>query len=197
MRRLCRASARGVQAGAAAALTLVFAGLGTTRPAIAAALVSATLLMDGARHVHRAGRSGVGAESEACVRQALEPLRAEGWRIEHGLPWPGVGDIDHVVRAPDGAWFAIETKTRRYSHRQLKRTAATARWVGRRHRGGAAAVLCVVRERRRPAIEHDVLVISLGDLRAMLRALAEPSGGRRAGSHVRRRAFGGRAVARW
>ena len=53
-----------------------------------------------------------GARSEDDVQRALAPLRAEGWRLRHSLPWQGGGDIDSVAIAPTGIAVAIETKTR-------------------------------------------------------------------------------------
>jgi hypothetical protein len=198
LRRLRRASVRGPQSAAALGGAVFLAGEGAMEVAVAVGLVGVALLVDGAQALRGATRSGIGADSEARVRRALDALRAEDWRVEHGVSWPGGGDIDHVAESPGGARFAIETKTRRYSRAQLERTAATARWLGRRRRGArVVAVLCVVRDGRRPAVEHGVVVVSLGDLPHMLRALAVSRGGRRAGSHVRRRASVGRAVARW
>jgi len=199
LRRLRRALARGVQATAVIALMLTFADLGALVPAVAAGIAGVGLLLDGVHGLRLSARSSIGAASEAQVRRALKPLRAEGWRVEHGVLWPGGGDIDHVARSPAGVWFAIETKTRRYSCRQLERTAATARWLARRGRGGggAVAVLCVTRGRRRPVIEHGVLVVSLAELPVVLRELAASRASRRAGSRLTPRAFGGRAAVRW
>ena len=104
--------------------------------------------------------------------------------MRHGVSWPCGGDIDHVVRTPDGYGFAIETKTLRYDRGQLQRTEATARWLARRSRRyprGVVPVLCVVRARRAPVIEHGVLVVSIDGLLAALRAVVEcPTSGREA-----------------
>ena len=59
-------------------------------------------------------RSRVGARSEDEVRRALARLVEHGWRLRHGLRWQGAEDIDSVALAPNGAGFAIETKTRMY-----------------------------------------------------------------------------------
>jgi hypothetical protein len=64
-----------------------------------------------ARHwLSLAKRSRVGARSEDEVRRALAPLRAEGWRLRHSLPWRGRGDIDSLAIAPTGVAFVVETK---------------------------------------------------------------------------------------
>jgi len=182
-----------VLAGAAVA-----ADAGALALAIVAGIVGAGLLGDGLLAFRRAGRSRVGAVSEARVRRALGTLRAEGWRVAHGVSWRGRGDIDHVICSPNGLGFAIETKTRRYSPAQLERTAATARWLGHRRRRfprGVLPVLCVVYDRRAPVVEHAVRIVSLDCLLDALRAAAvecPTSGGKR---RVRRRAFGPRRSA--
>ena len=64
-----------------------------------------------ARHwLSLAERSRVGARSEDEVRRALAPLRADGWRLRHSLPWRGRGDIDSLAIAPTGVAFVVETK---------------------------------------------------------------------------------------
>jgi hypothetical protein len=70
--------------------------------------------------------------------------------VWNGVCWPGGGDIDHLVRSPDGLGFAIETKTLTFSQEHLRRTEATARRAGQRRRRyphGVIPVLCVVRAR--------------------------------------------------
>jgi Nuclease-related domain len=113
LQRLRRAAARGAEAAAALVGAIVLARADAALPALAATVLGAVLLADGAHTLRLAGRSRVGAVSEARVRAALEPLRAEGWAVRQGVSWPGGGDIDHVVRSPTGTGFAIETKTRR------------------------------------------------------------------------------------
>jgi len=81
------------------------------------ALLVAIAIMLGLRARHwlsLAARSRVGASSEDGVRRALARLVEHGWRLRHGLRWQGAGDIDSVALAPNGAGFAIETKTRVY-----------------------------------------------------------------------------------
>jgi Nuclease-related domain len=105
-----------------------------------------------ARHwLARARRSRVGARSEDAVQRALAPLRAQGWRLGHSLPWPGGGDIDSVAIAPSRVAVAIETKTRSYDGRHLAHVHEQAAWLARRRRRrcrrGALAVLCLLRLR--------------------------------------------------
>ena len=89
-------------------LALLAATLGAVPVAVGLLLV-AVALGGSARHWARlAGRSRVGARSEDQVQRALAPLRAEGWRLRHSLPWQGHGDIDSVAISLTGIAFAIE-----------------------------------------------------------------------------------------
>src|SRR4051794_15282823 len=75
-------------AAAAAALTAGTGSLGLVLLA-AAALCGWRARTDCAA----ARRNRIGAESEERVARALGELKAEGWRIRHGVEWPGRGDI--------------------------------------------------------------------------------------------------------
>jgi hypothetical protein len=130
-----------------------------------------------ARHwLALAGRSRVGARAEDDVQRALAPLRAEGWRLRHSLPWQGRGDIDSVAIAPSGIAIAIETKTSTYDRRHLARVGEQAAWLARRRRrwarSGALAVMCLVRARGVERVEDDVLVVSIDRLTYVLRLTA-------------------------
>jgi Nuclease-related domain len=115
-------------------------------------------------------------ESEALVRRALEPLKRHGWRVRHSLDWLGPGDLDHVVRAPTGIGFVIETKTLRFNGEHELRTIRAARWLAgqrRRYPCGVRPVLCVTRGRR---VEHSddwLLIVSLDRLIHVLETTAE------------------------
>jgi hypothetical protein len=128
------------------------------------------------RWLSLAGRSRVGAHSEDEVQGMLSPLRAEGWRLRHSLPWQGQGDIDSVAIAPTGIAVAIETKTRTYERRHLARVHDQAAWLARRRRrwarSGALGVICLVRARGVERVEHDVLVVSVDRLIDVLRVAA-------------------------
>ncbi len=57
----------------------------------------------------------LGYFGERLVAEQLEPLKTEGWRIFHDVPFANNGtpfNIDHIAVGPGGV-FAIETKTRR------------------------------------------------------------------------------------
>ena len=200
LRRRLYATVRAIEAAAALAAALMLMAADVAPLAAVLCLAGVTLLIDGAGAAREARRSSVGADSEARVRRELARLRREGWHVRHGVSWPCGGDVDHVVRTPDGFGFAIETKTRRYDRGQLERTAATARWLARRRRRyprGVVPVLCVVRARRAPVIEHGVLVVSIDGLVSVLSAEHELGTQPPRRSLVTRRAFGGRAAARW
>src|SRR3954452_16614700 len=111
LRRLMRAVMLAAAAMIASIAAVLVASAGYADIAFslgAAALVFGLLSR---RALRLADRSRVGAESEAQVRRALEPLTREGWRVQHAVDWPGRGDLDHVVRSPAGIGFVIETKT--------------------------------------------------------------------------------------
>ena len=139
-------------------------------------MVFAVGLSCAARRSRRlAERWDVGADSEQAVRLALNKLAGSGWMVRNGVLWPGGGDVDHLVRSPNGVGFAIETKTWTYSQEHLRRTAATARWAARRRRRyphGVVPVLCVVRAHRVESRRGDVVVVSLDRLLAVLERLA-------------------------
>jgi hypothetical protein len=143
-----------------------------------------------------AARWRVGADSERAVRLALKGLAREGWVVRNGVRWPGGGDVDHLVRSPDGLGFAVETKTLTFSQSHLWRTDATARWAGRRRRRypcGVIPVLCVVRARRVEGRCDGVVVVSLDRLLPVLERLAVSTRhvGGRVPSPVRSAAPGG------
>ena len=172
LRRLAHAGTRTVQTGVA--LTTAAFYFQSGEPALAAALgaVAVALALSARRALRLAARSRVGAESEARVRRALEPLTREGWQVRNAVDWPGGGDLDHIVRSPSGMGFVIETKTWRYTRDQVVRTAKTARWLARRRRQypcGVRPVICLSRARGVERSEHGALVVSLDRLIPVLR----------------------------
>ena len=139
----------------------------------AAALVLAVMLDLRARHwLSMAARSGIGARSEDEVQRVLDPVRREGWRVRHSVSWRGRGDVDSVVVAPGGVAFAIETKTRSYDERHLRRVREQAVWLARRRRiRTVVPVLCIVRAAGVERCENGVLVVSVDRLVAVLWAV--------------------------
>lgn len=163
-----------------AALTaaVLVAGAGEEVLAFGLALVSGVCALASHRALRLAARSRVGAESEAQVRRALAPLKRDGWQVRHALDSRGGGDLDHVVRAPAGVGFVIETKTLRYTRAHRGRTATAAHRLARRHRRyprGVRPVICLTRARGVDRIEGGVLVVSLDRLMVVLRQGLEPT----------------------
>jgi hypothetical protein len=178
LRRLRRAASYGVLAAAALTLAVLAAVAGDLVLSLGLMLFSGLFALASRRVARLAGRSRVGAESEAQVRRALEQLAHEGWRVRHAIYWPGGGDVDHVVRSPLGIGFAIETKTLRWSHAHLARTRHAARWLARRRRlypRGVVPVLCVARARHLDYVDGNVQIVSLDRLVPLLRAAADPT----------------------
>jgi hypothetical protein len=171
-RRLRAAAIRAVLAALVLGLAAVAASAGHAAFATALGVVAAALALASRRSIRLAARSRVGAASEALVRRALVSLEHEGWRVRHSLDWPGRGDLDHVVRAPWGIGFLVETKTLRYERTHVVRAAAAARWLSRRrwrYPGGVRPVICIARARHVERVEGDVIVLSLDRLVAVLR----------------------------
>ena len=175
-RRLSRAGKVGIEAAGTALLALWAASVGAALVAVCLLIVAATLGLRARHRLSLARRSRVGARSEDEVQRALAPLRAEGWRLRHSLPWPGRGDIDSVAISPTGIAVAIETKTRSYDARHRARVREEAAWLARRRRSwarnGAVAVMCLVHARGVERVEDDVLVVSIDRLAYVLRLAA-------------------------
>jgi hypothetical protein len=106
-RRVRRAAVSAVAGLAAGAVAVLTAGSGDLAVAGVLLLIMVGLLIYAGQWSRLAGRSRVGACSEAEVRRVLAPLRAEGWRLRHSLAWRGGGDIDSLAIGPMGVAFAI------------------------------------------------------------------------------------------
>jgi hypothetical protein len=178
-RRVRRAAMGGAASLAAGAFAVLAAGNGELAGAGALLLIVVGLLIDARHWLRLAGRSRVGARSEGKVRRVPAPLRAEGWRLRHSLPYRRRGDIDSVAIAPTGVVFVIETKTRAFDARHLAGVREMSAWLHRRRRRwcrrGALAVVCVVRARGLERVEDGVLIVSLDRLVAALRVAAGTS----------------------
>jgi hypothetical protein len=175
LRRLICAGRRAI--GGAMALAAAALLVRAHQPALAhvLGLVAIALGLWSCHALRLAARSRVGAESEAQVRGALEPLKLNGWRVEHAVNWPRGGDLDHIVRAPSGIGFVIETKTRRYTRAHLRRTADAARRLARKRRRyprGVRPVICLTRAARVARVEGTVLIVSADVLMPTLRGAA-------------------------
>jgi Nuclease-related domain len=176
LRRLLTAGVRGIAAAVVAAIAVWIAVVGYGLPALVLAVGAGALAFEAWRDLEISRRNRVGADSEAEVRRALQPLARDGWSVRHGVRVRRGGDLDHVLRAPSGVGFVIETKTARYTFAHAKRTVDAARRVGRRRRrypGGVIPVLCIARARHVERLEFDALVVvSLDRLLPALHAAA-------------------------
>jgi hypothetical protein len=175
IRRLRRAVRRAAQGVVALAAALVLGQWGSWSAAAVTSIAGAGALLASLRALRLAGRSRVGANSEAQVRRVLADLVRDGWQARHAVDWTPGGDLDHVVRAPSGIGFVVETKTSRYVRAHVDRTVAAARWLARRRRRyplGVVPVVCVTRARWVERVEHGALIVSLDRLLPALRASA-------------------------
>lgn len=92
---------------------LKLAMLGITVVAFLAAFIFAARLY--ARRTMQSFNRYLGYFGERIVAEHLEPLKGQGWRILHDVPFQNNGtnfNLDHIAIGPQGV-FAIETKTRR------------------------------------------------------------------------------------
>jgi hypothetical protein len=171
-RRLRQAGKRALGAVGLLVAAIAIAAAGAQISALVV-LVAAGGLALASRHALRlAGRSRIGADSEADVRRLLQALTNDGWSVRHAIDWAGSGDLDHVARTPSGLGFVIETKTRTFSAAHVERTVRAARWLGlrrRRYPAGVVAVICVTRPAGVERVEAGVLFVSLDRLVPTLR----------------------------
>jgi Nuclease-related domain len=111
-----------------------------------------------------------GSRAEEEVGRRLEELRAEGWEVVHNLKKDFGGNVDHFVRGERGA-YAIETKSGRFSHRDLPQAIGNAVWVKQKFgERWVTAVLCITGDHSLPPREEGYAwVLSLDDVQAWLR----------------------------
>jgi hypothetical protein len=124
-----------------------------------------------AREIVRRGEESnrwlAGGEAEAEVGRELEPLRTAGWSVMHDVLLERGGNVDHVVWGPKGA-FAIETKSGKFSRRDLNQAAMNAALVKQKLRARwVNAVLCVA-EGEPPHRRGVVWVVPRDELRSWL-----------------------------
>lgn len=88
-------------------------GLALTVAGFAAAFYFAARLLAG--RLRQSADRYLGYFGERIVAEHLEPLKGQGWRVLHDVPFQNNGtkfNLDHITIGPQGV-FAIETKTRR------------------------------------------------------------------------------------
>lgn len=141
-----------------------FLALGTGQAVLAVVAFPAgcALIIAYTSAANRAARYRIGADSEQLVRDTLDRLCPHGYTITHGACWHGGGDIDHLVRTPDGLGFCIETKTLSFDQAHLERLRRQADWASRRrtYPRGVLPVICVARQRNSQALAAGVLIVS-------------------------------------
>jgi hypothetical protein len=105
VRRVMRAAK--LAAGAMIALigAVVLASAGHPALALSLGAAAAVLGLLSRRALRLARRSGVGADSEAEVRRALEQLARQGWRVAHAVDWPRRGGPGSRAALPVGDGF--------------------------------------------------------------------------------------------
>lgn len=147
-----------------AAFIAAFIALGTGRALAAAVAFPAGCVLVAAYTgaADRAARNRIGADSEQLVRGTLNRLRPHGYTITHGVPWRAGGDIDHLVRTPDGLGLCIETKTRTFDHTHLERLRRQADSAarGRQFPRGVLPVLCVASEHDLQLLHDGIMIVS-------------------------------------
>src|SRR4051794_1973499 len=83
--RLMTAASRAAGATVALVAAMLAAAASQAVLGLLLALLSGVLVLMCRRALRLAGRSRVGAESEAQVQRALKPLTREGWRVAHAV----------------------------------------------------------------------------------------------------------------
>lgn len=85
-----------------------------------------------------------GGDAELRVSGVLGNLPADWICEDNWLRADGKGNVDHIVRRPDGEWFAIETKNGRYRHTAASQAVGCAVAVQKaRHLRWVTPVVCV------------------------------------------------------
>jgi Nuclease-related domain len=141
-----------------------FVALGTGRAVLAVVAFPAgcALITAYTSAANRAARHRIGADSEQLVHDTLDRLRPHGYTITHGSRWHGGGDIDHLVRTPDGLGFCIETKTLTFDQAHLERLRRQADWAAERraYPRGVLPIMGLAREHHRQLLADGVLILS-------------------------------------
>lgn len=74
-------------------------------------IVSGLSVLVGNHYWKRANQAAQGARAEETVGATLNQLRAYHWTIEHDIPVPRWGNVDHLAISPSGKYFCIDTKS--------------------------------------------------------------------------------------
>jgi hypothetical protein len=93
-----------------------------------------------------------GGDGERRVGRRLQRLERTGWLVAHDVRKPAGGNVDHLLAAPSGALFTIETKLNRFDRADLAQARRHADWAQRKFRLAATPLLCVANGKGRPRI---------------------------------------------
>src|SRR5688500_12796366 len=104
-----------------------------------------------------------GRNGEAVVGEALEELRWERYIVLHDVPFPGQGNIDHLVSGPNGVYL-VETKFGSYLPVHLKKAKRQAAKLGEELGVLVTPVLCVASSEDGPFRHVGVQVVGFDAL---------------------------------
>jgi hypothetical protein len=160
-----------VLAGLAVFAAMLLSGTATAIGALALIFVAIAAKQFFDDRLATATRWGKGGNAEAAVGALLESLLSEGFTVLHDLEHVVPGNVDHVVRAPTGAMYMVETKFRSYRDNDIpkaKRDAATlAATAGVRL---VQPVICLATRSYGPCHVRGVVVVGRGQLLPYLRS---------------------------
>lgn len=110
-----------------------------------------------------------GRNGEAVVGDALEGLRWERYIVLHDVPFPGQGNIDHLVSGPNGV-FLVETKFGSYLPVHLKKAKRQAAKLSGDLGVPVTPVLCVAATKNGTYRHGGVQVVGFDALLPWIRA---------------------------
>ena len=114
-----------------------------------------------------------GRNGELVVGEALEELRWEQYIVLHDVPFPGQGNIDHLVSGPNGVYL-VETKFGSYLPVHLKKAKRQAAKLGEELGVLVTPVLCVASSEDGPYRHVGVQVVGFDALLAWIREQSNP-----------------------
>ena len=76
-------------------------------------LLAAGLIWQGRARWQRAHHAAQGAAAEVEIATVLRALTDQQWQVEYGVQHPHIGDVDILLRSPQGKVYAIDVKSHR------------------------------------------------------------------------------------
>lgn len=112
------------------------------------------------QRANAARRFTIGAISEERSALRLWVVEARGWLVAHDVQKRGGGNIDHVIHSPL-ATFVIDTKTSRWTNRDIAQAHRHQEWAALQYGGEReiVPVICVERSDQRPEYVAGVYVV--------------------------------------